>query len=80
MTSKALSRVSVKPLYNTIITIISPLSMLYLQKVLLIHLKKSVFYTSLWSVLVAEPTLEAKMEKRVYDKVKWRCRLSCLFK
>ena len=77
MTSKALSRVSVKPLYNTII---SPLSMLYLQKVLLIHLKKSVFYTSLWSVPVAEPTLEAKMEKRVYDKVKWRCRLSCLFK
>ena len=40
--------VPVKPLYNTTITrnkiFISPLSMLYLQKVLLIHLKKCVFY------------------------------------
>ena len=40
-----LGRVPVKPLYNTSIKIfIPPLSMLYLQKVLLIHLKKFVFY------------------------------------
>ena len=40
-----LSRVPVKPLYNTIFKIIiSPLSMLYLQKVLLMHLKKCAFY------------------------------------
>ena len=31
-------------LHNSIKTFISPLSMLYLQKVLLIHLKKCVFY------------------------------------
>ena len=38
------SRVPVKPLYNTSIKIlISPLSILYLQRVLLIHLKKCVF-------------------------------------
>ena len=44
--SYALSRVPVKPLHNNIIQIcISPLSMLYLKKVLLIHLlKKCVFY------------------------------------
>ena len=41
MTSKALRRVLVEPLYNTSIKIfISPLSLLYLQKVLLIHLKE----------------------------------------
>ena len=45
MTSYALSRVPVKPLYNTSIKIfIPPLSMLYLQKVLLVHSKKCVFY------------------------------------
>ena len=41
----ALSRVPVKPLYHTSIKIfISPVFMLYLQKVLLIHLKTCVFY------------------------------------
>ena len=45
MTSYALSRVPMKPLYNTNIKIfISPLSMLYLKKVLLIRLKNCVFY------------------------------------
>ena len=45
MTSWTLSRVPVKPLYNTSTKIfISSVSMLYLQKVLLIHLKKCVFY------------------------------------
>ena len=43
--SKALNRVPVKRLYNTSIKLcISPLSMLYLEKVLLIRLKKCVFY------------------------------------
>ena len=45
MMSLALGRVPVKPPYNTSIKIfISPLPMLYSQKVLLIHLKKCVFY------------------------------------
>ena len=45
MTSLALSRVPVKPLYNTSIKIFtSPLFVLYLQKVLLIYLKKYVFF------------------------------------
>ena len=40
-----LQQMHVKPLYNTSIeTLISPLSMLNLQKVPLIHLKKCVFY------------------------------------
>ena len=40
-----ISRVPVKPLFNTSIKIsIPPLSMLYLGKVLMIHLKKCVFY------------------------------------
>ena len=52
MTSWALSRVPVKPLYNTSFKIsISPLSSLYLQKVLLIHLKKYLFYISYKSKL-----------------------------
>ena len=39
------SRVPVKPQYNTSIKVfISPLTMLYLGKVLLIHLKKCIFY------------------------------------
>ena len=40
------SHSTIPVLYNTTIKIfVSPLSMLYLQKVLLIHLKKCVFYT-----------------------------------
>ena len=44
MMSWALNRVPVKPIYNTIIDkFISPLPLLYLQNVLLIHLEKCVF-------------------------------------
>ena len=61
MTSSAFSRVPLKPLYNTSIKLlISPISMLYLQKVLLIHLKKCIFYIIYESEILNKLIFECK--------------------